>query len=213
MLYAKKAADAGESAAQCNYGLALFEGRDVSMNKTEAIKYIIKSAKMGFVKAQIFLGSLFSGASDENGVPLNRGTGISINHKVAFSYFKQAADAGDPEGEFNVAISYGEGLGVEKDMTQAVAYWTKSAEKGFPPSMFNVGYSYAEGTGVRVDKEEAVKWYKLSAEAGVPLGQFHYGNALFKGEGVRVDEEAGLRWVKKAADNGVDVGYVYERLN
>ena len=58
------------------------------------------------------------------------GEGVAQNAQTAFTYFTQAAEAGDITGQYWLGYCYENGVGIAKDMTQAVHWYQKSAARG-----------------------------------------------------------------------------------
>ncbi len=61
----------------------------------------------------------------------------------AYSMFKQAADAGFPEGYFGLAEMTVSGLGTEADIDRAVELYVKASELGSIPADFRLGIIFA----------------------------------------------------------------------
>ena len=53
------------------------------------------------------------------------------NYELAFKYYMMAAEAGDPESQYYVALMYENGYGVEQDMEEAMKWYERSAEQGY----------------------------------------------------------------------------------
>jgi TPR repeat protein len=80
---------------------------------------MIESAKSGNVGAMNELGAIY-----ESGV------GAQRNLPVAFQWYRLAAQADDPIGQFNVANMYARGIGVPADIVRAWAYYRRAASNG-----------------------------------------------------------------------------------
>ena len=52
------------------------------------------------------------------------------NYKIAFEWFKRAAQKGFPESMYYLANLYSSGLGVKEDRVEAVGWYRKAAAKG-----------------------------------------------------------------------------------
>ena len=57
----------------------------------------------------------------------------------AFRLFREAAEAGYPNGYFGLAEMKFNGYGVDKDVEGAAELYKAAAEAGHPPSMYRLG--------------------------------------------------------------------------
>ena len=79
---------------------------------------------------------------------------------------QKAADQGDAEAQFKLAVCYYEGDGIKQDKAEAVKWYRKAAEQGDAEAQYLLGYDYAIGDGVDENEAEAVKWLRRAAEQG-----------------------------------------------
>jgi len=114
----KKAADHGNTCAQYNYGVRLWEGEGVTRNFAKAFQYFQKSADSNNASAQYNLGLMYS-----------KGEGVEKNQNMAFRWLSRAAENGHLLATTNVGLRYLHGFGVDKDLNKSVVYFTKSADK------------------------------------------------------------------------------------
>ncbi|KAF9920853.1 hypothetical protein FBU30_009198 [Linnemannia zychae] len=66
----------------------------------------------------------------ELGMSYLKGWGVNKDKPVAFSYFKIAADLGDPDSQNETALCYYEGIGIEKDMYESAKYYRMASAQG-----------------------------------------------------------------------------------
>ncbi|KAF9960905.1 hypothetical protein BGZ70_008454 [Mortierella alpina] len=66
----------------------------------------------------------------ELGMSYLKGWGVTKDKSVAFTYFKIAADLGDPDSQNETALCYYEGIGTDKDMYQSAKYYRMAAAQG-----------------------------------------------------------------------------------
>ncbi|KAG0332073.1 hypothetical protein BG000_010364 [Podila horticola] len=66
----------------------------------------------------------------ELGMSYLKGWGVHKDKPVAFTYFKIAADLGDPDSQNETALCYYDGIGVDKDMFQSAKYYRLAAAQG-----------------------------------------------------------------------------------
>ena len=79
------------------------------------------------------------------------------------AWYRQAAEQGHTEAQFNLGHSYATGEGVLQDDVAAVAWFHKAAEQGYAKAQYNLGFMCATGRGVSRDLVEAVEWWFKAA--------------------------------------------------
>ena len=121
---------------------------------------------------------------------------------ASFSEIKQAAQKGNAEAQYQLALFYEKGDGVTIDRTEAVKWFRKAAEQGFAKAQFSLGNCYVFGDGVAENAIEAVKWFRKAAEQGFAKAQFSLGNCYVFGDGVAENAIEAVKWYRKAAEQG-----------
>src|SRR5436309_1982600 len=84
-------------------------------------------------------------------------------YTIALHLLRPLADAGNPEAQLFIGLSYEFGDGVTKNTAEAVKWYRQAADKGNPDAAYNLGTMYEEGNGVPKNVGEAVKWFRISA--------------------------------------------------
>lgn len=84
---------------------------------------LVKRARSGDVSAQLELGKEYF-----------RGLRRPLNRALALYYFKLAADAGSPEGMFNIGMCHEYGVEFQPDLLTAFEWYSKAGN--FIPAMF-----------------------------------------------------------------------------
>ena len=82
------------------YGVMLFKGDGIDMDKEEAIKYIKSSADLGTVNAMFYYANLLYEAMYIYGSILLKGEHLPCDKKEASKYFKKSAKNGDTDSMF-----------------------------------------------------------------------------------------------------------------
>ena len=121
------------------------------------------------------------------------------NYEVAVNWFRMAAEQGNPDAEFNLAIMYHNGVGVIQDYAEALKRYRQAAMQGDYRAQFNLGYMYDLGEGISRDDSEAMKWYQKSAELGFDKAQFNLG-LIYYGYGPLQDYSKAFKWLGMAAE-------------
>lgn len=115
---------------------------------------------------------------------------------------RQAAAAGDPVGQRNLAIAYAEGVGVAKNPRECLRWATRAAKQGDTVAQCLVGKLYETGYGVARNQEEAMRWYTMAAEAGDAFAQQSLGCRYIHGRGVVQDFAKAEHWLMRSAQQG-----------
>ena len=88
-----------------------------------------------------------------------------------FDKCRDAAEDGNAEAQYRLALFHAEGKEVSLDWEIAAAWFEKSAAQGYAPAQHALAECYAKGLGVRQSWEEAVSWYEKSAQQGNEASQ------------------------------------------
>jgi TPR repeat protein len=121
------------------------------------------------------------------------------DYATALKLLRPLADAGNPEAQVFIGMSYEFGDGVAKNTSEAVKWYRQAAEKGNTDAAYNLGTIYQEGTGVAKNIPEAVKWFRMAAAKGDPLSQRELGTIYRDGSaGVKRDEAEAAKWFRMA---------------
>ena len=84
--------------------------------------------------------------------------------------YRKAAEQGNADAQFNLALMYDNGEGVTQDYAEAVKWYRKAAEQGVADAQQNLGYKYDMGQGVLHDEVMAYMWYNLAGANGSKMG-------------------------------------------
>lgn len=118
---------------------------------------------------------------------------------LAVKEFRAAAEKGDANCQYNLAMMYEQGIGLGKDEKEAVVWYRKAAEQGNSNAQFNLGVLYENGRGTPVDFAQANQWYRKAAAQGDPLAIGNLGMLYVRGDGVKVDKVAGVALLLQSA--------------
>ena len=178
--------------AQNTLGFMYAQGRGVSQDDEEAVKWYWLAADQGNAVAQYNLGVIYE-----------QGRGVQQDHQEAVKWYRLAAVQGDAIAQFNLGIMYAAGRGVKKDYQEAVKWYRLAAEQGDVVAQHNLGTIYEQGRGVPWDYKEAVKWYRLAANQGDALAQYKLGVIYAQGQGTIRDFVQAYVWFSRASANGL----------
>ena len=181
-------AKSGEAEAQNALGEAYYDGKGVTENLTEAVKWFTKAAEQENAKAEYNLGNCYY-----------YGNGVQYRDRgEAVKWYTKAAEQGYTEAQNDLGYCYEFGEGVDKNLKEAVKWYTKAAEQGLPLAQCNLGACYENGDWVEKNLEEAVKWYTKAANQGYAKAQYYLGKAYDKGEGVAKNDSEAMKMVSQS---------------
>ena len=117
------------------------------------------NAESGNAAAQIDLAHAYHDGTD----------GLKPNDEEAVKWFEKAAQQGDLDGQYNLAIAYYHGFGVKKNLIEAVKWFTKAADQGYAGAQYILASAYQNGMGgVPKDIVQADMWLALAEAGGHP---------------------------------------------
>ncbi len=151
----KLLAEQGNAVAQFRLGLMYAEGRGVSQDDAEALKWYGWAASSGYAPAQLNLALMYESGPD------------SIrHHSRAIKWYRRAAQQGSASAQTTLGLIYDKGQGVPQNDWQALKWYELAAEQGVIVAQNNLGLVYERGRSVPRDYVQAHKWYSLAAAAG-----------------------------------------------
>ncbi len=178
----------------------LFEDRGGVSNLREALIWYRRAADKGSNSALIHLGNFY-----ENGL------GITADVNEAIKHFRHAADAGDAEAQYRLALAL---LKAHPDdagaRTEAFELLRKSADGGFATAELRVGAIYERGEfGQPTDFERALPLYLRSISHGSTDAKVRLGRLYYDGRGVAKDDLRAAELFRSAAEAGNPNGQYY----
>ncbi|MDR2460508.1 MAG: sel1 repeat family protein [Deltaproteobacteria bacterium] len=137
------------------------------------------------------------------GIIYERGQlGIDQNYGTAMEWFQKAADAGVPEGYFNLGYFYQVGAGTAPDFTKALLNYQKAAELNLGVASYRLGQFYLFGKiGLTPNPEVAVKYLTEAGKRGVQDADYLLASLYLNGaNGVTQDIPAGIKLLNELAE-------------
>lgn len=130
------------------------------------------------------------------------------NWSEAFKNFKEGAELGSSQCQYEVALCYERGEGIPVNFNLAFQYMHKAATgtKPWRYSYHSLGQYYRNGIGVAQNYEESYRWYYKGATtlSDDPIYgadcMFCLGVYYTYGLGIKQDYKQAVYWYKKAAD-------------
>ncbi|KAG9295548.1 hypothetical protein G9A89_004615 [Geosiphon pyriformis] len=124
------------------------------------------------------------------------------NEVKTFELYSKAAEAGNTNAQYNLALCYANGEGTTKDLEKAFEFYSKAAEAGNTNAQYNLALCYANGKGTKRNSEKAFKLYSKAAEAGNTNAQYALGWCYEDGRGTTKNSEEAFELYSKAAKAG-----------
>ena len=218
-------AKSGEAEAQNDLGEAYYDGKGVTENLPEAVKWFTKAAEQENAKAQYNLGicyyygngvyqnygeaeKWYTKAAEQGYAEAQNSLGYyyeidDLNPKKAVEWYTKAAEQGLPIAQCNLGVCYENGDGVEKNLEEAIKWYTKAADQGYAKAQYYLGKAYDEGKGVAKNDSEAMNWYLKAIKNNSPEAAYYYGEMLLDGnkqKGITKNIPEGVKYLRKAAD-------------
>jgi len=109
------------------------------------------------------------------------GLGVDRSPALAVDLFRQAADAGLPEGELRMGYLYLQGMGVEQDLDEARRWFGKAAESGSALAMLQMAQTWRQPWTDEPDPEQALAWLERAHAAGA-VDALAYAGFMFEGD-------------------------------
>ena len=109
-------AQKGDAEAQYHLGWIYRQGKVVSQDYAESVKWYKKAADQGHAQAQTWLGVMYE-----------LGWGVEEDKQLAAQWYRKAANDDDTLGQLRLASLYRHGEGVAKNLKEAEKWYLKSA--------------------------------------------------------------------------------------
>lgn len=207
--YLDKGSELGNSACQCAYGIALFQGENIQTDKKKGIDLIKKSCDQGYARALNFYGQLLTkgvtvfekskeGNNSDNFEASFPVCLVEKNEKLAAEKFAESASQFDPEGCYLFGKALLNGNGVQKNAKRALIFIKRSAQIGFPEAVCDLATFFEKGIEVEVDIQKAAALYKKAADLGSQGAAVHYAQLCMDGKGVKKNVEEAAKYFKLA---------------
>jgi len=122
---------------------------------------------------------------------------------VAARLFKLAAQRGQPQAMWELAIMHRDGGGVARDLDVALSLLRSAAAAGDPSAMNSMGNWAREGIGQPRDDVEAVKWFRAAADLLHEYALDNLGRMYWQGRGgLPLDRVEAVKLYRAAAYRG-----------
>jgi len=154
----------------------------------EARRWLTLAADQGHSASMLLLGHLLLQESAE---------------ARAVELFRQAADLGNSDAQYNLGVCLRRGMGVAPDDQEAERRYTAAAKQGHPSAQLALGSMKAQTATTDQEWAEIANWYRMASEAGHPTAMLSLAQLLESGRGVPADVESALRLYQRAVGAGL----------
>ena len=191
----RKAAEKGLSEAMSNYGVCLQEGDGVQADEKIGFEFIRKAAKAGNADGLAQLGMCYRNghgvqADPKKGLKYLKEAAMKGNAFAQVNYgiflqedefseegarwIEKAAEQGDPEGLYNMALCCLLGDGVPKDLARGAKMMHEAAMKDHPLAQMKYAEMLREGLGVPRNEKAASAFMLLAVSQNAEGAEMAY---------------------------------------
>lgn len=160
-----------------------------SNNQSPYIDKLLSKAKSGDLEAQFDLGWAYE-VGDE----------LKPDLRMAFHWFKTAAEGGHAKAMHKTGYMYEKGFGTASNEKRAFEWYKKAADAGDIHGERDLGYCYRYGVGVEEDLDLAFFWSSKAAQHGDFTSQCTLGDFFYYGVMGNTDIKKAIEWYLRAAD-------------
>jgi len=134
---------------------------------------------------------------------LDQGLGVTSDPEGALALLRHAAELGDAEAQYRLAMAYLRSSTLARDEETAVTWLQAAAGQGHALAAYNLGVLSLSRTATPADPQAAAAHFRLAAEAGITLAQYNLALIYARGEGVGRDLAKARDWMAAAAGQGL----------
>ena len=214
--------NAGDAQASYLYGFMIERGLGGLKDRARAINLYETAAEAGVADAEYAMGKLaasrrryeeafdwFTRAAAQGHAPAQaqlaalyaEGRGAPRSAALAYEWNARAAEAGDLDGMFGVAVAHLTGAGVDLDYERAAMAFEKAALGGHGPAQYNLALLYDSRLLGEPDRVQTMRWLRAAAAGGMPAANVVLGLMVHEG-GVDPEGAAPADYFQKAAEAG-----------
>jgi TPR repeat protein len=134
------------------------------------------------------------------------GSGVKRDLNAALHWYKLAAERGDRNATFAVALAALRGEGMAQDQAVAKSWFEKAAAKGHATALYNLGVLALEGD--IQDFRAAAQYFRRAADAGSADAAYSLAVLIKEGKGVERNPQEAANWMRRAADENISAAIV-----
>lgn len=219
----ERLAEIDNATAQFNLGLFYAKGFGVERDLEKAVYWMNKAAENGdedapetgkrFEEAAKAMKDAKEGdvqaQADLAGFLMYMGNSVDeadkeADYKESIEWAQKAADKGNADGMWTLALAYEHGRGIKQDKKKAIELYKKGAELGHAKSMNSIGAYYLRGELTDKSKEEAFEIVKKAAELGDIDAMKNLGLCYQFENGTEYDMKKAVYWYERYLEHRKD---------
>jgi TPR repeat protein len=132
--------------------------------------------------------------------------------KRAAELFRRAAEAGDVDAEYALAVLYREGRGMQRNPADAALWMSRAALDRNISAQVEYAVMLFNGDGVRKDETAAARMFLRAAERGNPIAQNRVARIFAAGRGLPRDPVEAAKWHAIAKQQGLADAWLDDAL-
>ena len=155
----------GDAVSCYQLGRLYAAGKGVIADAAKSAQLIQEAAKLGYLPAK-FAAEHPSAKS------------VAINpDQAAVDMIRAAAEAGNPQAQYELGTILLSGTGAEKNREAALKWYRLAAKQNNADAQYALGKMYAAGDGVKKSRDRAFEYFNMAAEQKHPEAAFEVAKA------------------------------------
>jgi len=171
---------------------SLKERIEPDSNLPSALQSLEAQAFAGNAEAQHDLAAFYTAGQ----------AGVEQNFERAAFWFRQAANNGIANAQYNLGVLNHQGLGRERSLDKALYWYREAAKSDHAEAQYNLGIASIEGIGAPYNPQLAAAFFERSANNGIMEAAYNLGLIYENGLAGQTRPDEALVWYKIAADQG-----------
>lgn len=219
LYWLEKSAEEGNSSSAFNAGLFYAKGYGTERNLEKAAEWMERAAEEGDEDAEAlapkYRQALVDTTAAENGDPAAQGrlagfymsmagsleqAGTGDFYEESLKWAKKAAEQGDGDGLWTLALAYEHGRGVAKNVEVAIEYYERGAEVGHARSLNSLGCYYIRGDMVDQNMKYGFEMVLRASLLGDGEAMANLGRCYQFGNGCMGNMKKAIVWYKKSLE-------------
>lgn len=219
LYWLEKSAEAGNSSSAFNAGLFYAKGYGTERNLEKAAEWMERAAEEGDEDAEALAPKYRQALADttaaENGDAAAQGrlaefymsmagsleqAGTGNFYEESLKWAKQAAEQGDGDGLWTLALAYEHGRGVAKNVDIAIEYYEQGSAVGHARSLNSLGCYYIRGEVVEQNMKLGFEMVLRASLLGDGEAMANLGRCYQFGNGCMGNMKKAIFWYRKSLE-------------